>query len=104
MKAYEALANYVVDQNCTISVFDGEEWSTKSSTDIPAILHDTEGVEEATWLIRRDGEAIANVLILPYGVDQQTESVADWSGDFVDEWYELYFEGLECEAEELRLS
>ena len=86
MKDYKALVRYALVNDCTLSVWDGEEWSTKKSKDYQAIIHDIEGVEEAQIRIRnQDGDIVAWALIIP-GLDPD-ETIADCS---VNEWMQAW--------------
>jgi hypothetical protein len=86
MKDYKALVRYALANDCTLSVWDGEEWSTKKSKDYQAIIQDIEGVDEAQIRIRdHDGGAVAWALIIP-GLDPD-ETIADYS---VNEWMQAW--------------
>ena len=86
MKDYKALVRYALANDCTLSVWDGEEWSTEKSKDYQAIIQDIEGVEEAQIRIRnQDGYVVAWALIIP-GLDPD-ETIADCS---VNEWMQSW--------------
>jgi hypothetical protein len=86
MKAYKSLVKYALANNCTVSVFDGEEWAQKRGTGYNSIIADIESVEEAQIVIRNsEGDKMGWALILT-GLDDD-ETVADYSiSDFMQGW------------------
>ena len=96
-KAFEHLVEYALSKNCTCSVFDGEEWQVKRSTDIVEIVDAIESVDEARVRIRNSaGESLGSALISAYGL-MPDETVIDHSDtEFMQEWWDIY-EGI-CNA------
>jgi len=78
MKAYKYLVKAALADGHTVSVFDGEEWPVKRSTDYKAIIEAIESVEEAQLRIRSGDQVIGWALIIPFGLEDD-ETVADHS-------------------------
>lgn len=91
MKAYKHLVSYALKRGFTISVWDGEEWQVRSSTDKAAIIEAVESVEVAQLRIKEDGNEVGWALIIPFGVEDD-ETVADMTiTPAMVKWDELYF-------------
>jgi hypothetical protein len=93
MKAYKHLIDFALDTKHSVSVWDGEAWAVKRSTDYNEIITAIESVEEAQIRIR---DALDNVTmrgwaqIIPFGLEDD-ESVADHSvNEFFDDWAKAY--------------
>lgn len=79
MKAYIHLLNVALGRGYTVSVWDGEEWSLKRSTDLAAIKAEVEGVEEALLKFRdSDGNVVGKAVVSVYGLADD-ETVIDHS-------------------------
>lgn len=77
MNACKSLVRYALKHGYMVSVFDGEEWSTKKSRDYAAIMSDISGVEEAQLVFRTaEGEKNGWALVSLYGLDPE-ETVID---------------------------
>lgn len=75
-----------------ISVYDGECWSVKRSTNQREIFTDITAVEEAIIKIRQGDTVIAKAVIIPFGVKPE-ETVADHNEcAFMTEWETAYME------------
>ena len=93
MEQHRHLIKYALSAKCTISVFDGEEWSTKKSTNKAEIIDDIEGCDCPQIKIRdKDNNVITLVAIFidrdDYTVQDYT--VCDFMSDWDDCWSELY--------------
>lgn len=92
MKAYKHLIDFALDTKHSVSVWDGEEWAVKRSTDFNAIVEAIESVEDAQIRIRDelDGTYRGWAQIIPFGLEDD-ETVADHSvNEFFDDWTKVY--------------
>ncbi len=91
MKAYRHLVKYCLDNNCVVSVWDGEEWQVKRSNKSKEITDAIESVDEAQIKIYdTEGKTMGWALTIAYGVDDD-ETVADHTmTEFMDQWWEQY--------------
>ena len=91
MKAYQHLVRYALAQGNRISVYDGEEWPVRESTNAQEIIEHIESVEEAELIIkdpidRRDLWARVSA----YGLADD-ETVIDYTvNDFMNSWEAAY--------------
>ena len=90
--AYKHLVKEAINQGLTVSVYDGEEWSLKRSTNYKEIIYEIESVEEAQIRFRKDNDIVGWALIIPYGVGPD-ETVADctmqaWLTEVLDQYHE----------------
>lgn len=91
--AAHSLIDFALAAGHTISVFDGEEWSLRRSTDRKMIIADMEGVDEAQLLIH-SSEDIKDLVIgsanIINGLDND-EIVADYTcTPFMEAWSKHY--------------
>lgn len=92
-KAYINLVNYALDNGCTVSVFDGEEWSTVRSTRFNDIISDIEGVEEANIVIRDgNGIKVGWALVSAFGLAPDETVVDCTMTPFMEAWDAQYSE------------
>jgi hypothetical protein len=63
MKAYQHLVRYALAQGNRISVYDGEEWPVRESTNAQEIIEHIESVEEAELIIK---DPILFALLRPF--------------------------------------
>jgi hypothetical protein len=91
-KAYRNLVKYALDNGYTVSVFDGEEWSTVRSTRFNDIIKDIEGVEEAALNIRDEGgHRVGWALVSAFGLAPD-ETVVDYTTTpFMKGWEAQYY-------------
>ena len=92
MKAYRSLVKFALTNNCTVSVWDGEEWQVSRSRKPSEIISAIESVEAAGLTIR-DGEGkwVASADVSAFGLADD-ETVIDWSvSPFMDQWEVGYF-------------
>lgn len=81
--AYIQLIKHALRNNCTVSVWDGEEWQVKRSTSLRAIVDAVKSVDEASLRIRdASGAVVAAALVAAYGLAPD-ETVIDHSAN---EW------------------
>lgn len=90
MKAYKHLVQYAISNGHNVSVWDGEEWQVKKSTDAAAIFEAIESVEEAEISIAGDVDDPARIigwaLVSAYGL-QDDETVIDFGyNDYMTAW------------------
>lgn len=81
------LIRYAKERGCTISVYDGEEWQVKRSTNEKEIMEAVNSVCESQFRIRdAKGAVVGWALVIPEL--EPEEMVADYSDDgkFMDEW------------------
>jgi GTP-sensing pleiotropic transcriptional regulator CodY len=77
MKSYKSYIQLALKHGNTISVFDGEEWPVKKSTDYKAIVEAIDSVEESQLKIRNQaGELLGWALLIPTGSE---EDIVDYS-------------------------
>lgn len=90
-QAFIDLVKYSLKAGHSISVWDGEEWSTIKSRKFKEIVDDIKGVEEAQIKIRDiDNNSMGWALISPYG-NAPDESVIDHSdNEFLNTWFDQY--------------
>jgi hypothetical protein len=104
MKAYEHLVRYALAQGNRISVYDGEEWPVRESTNAQEIIEHIESVEEAELIIkdpidRRDLWARVSA----YGLADD-ETVIDYTvHSFTDDWQAAYDRHLTSATDSDRL-
>jgi len=93
MKAYRHLVRHALSQNCTVSVWDGEEWEVKRSKSFKAIVDAIESVEEAQLRIRDiDANYKGWAMVSASGLEPE-ETVIDFSdNEFMNEWDNLYLQ------------
>jgi hypothetical protein len=91
MKAYQHLVRYALAGGNTVSVFDGEIWEVKRSTDYQAIVDCINSVEEAEILIAdSEGRQIGWALVSAYGLADD-ETVIDFGyNEYMIDWEEAY--------------
>ena len=89
--AYIDLVRFVLKQNMTVSVWDGEEWQVIRSKKFREIVSAVQSVEEATLKIRDEsGAVMGKALVSPYGLEPD-ETVIDWTdNEFMEGWYTQY--------------
>jgi hypothetical protein len=78
-KSYITLVNMALERNFTISVYDGEAYAAKRSSDYKAIIEAIESVEEAGLTIRdAAGKTVGLALVIPFGCENdETVSATD---------------------------
>lgn len=77
MKTYKSLVKFALALDCTVSVWDGEEYQVKRSKAFKDIVDAIESVEVAELTIRdAEGAKVAWAMIIPFGVEDD-ETVAD---------------------------
>ena len=92
MKAYQHLVRYALAGGNTVSVYDGEIWEVKRSTDYQTIVDCITSVEEAEILIAdNEGRQIGWALVSAYGLADD-ETVIDFG-------YNPYMTGWEADFE-----
>lgn len=90
MKAFKHLIKHALKEDCTVSVWDGEEFQVSKSTSYKAIVDAVESVDEAQLHIRKDGEIVGWALVSAFGLEDD-ETVMDHSvNDFMEGWSALY--------------
>lgn len=90
MKAYRHLVKFALNKGCTISVWDGEEWQVKRSTDFHEIIDAIESVEEAELVIRNKNCDITWARVSAYGLEDDETVVDYYVNDFTKEWEKSY--------------
>ena len=87
MKAYKSLVKHCLANGHTVSVEDGGDWAVKRGTSYQVIIDAIESVDESQLRIRNSAGDIIGWALIVLGVDDD-ETVADYSGKFVDDWFE----------------
>lgn len=88
--AYRHLAKYALAAGCTVSVWDGEEWSLRKSTCLNSICNEIKGVEEAQMRIWNGSNTVAIANVSPYGLAPE-ETVIDHSdNEWMAAWQAQY--------------
>jgi hypothetical protein len=92
MKAYKSLVKFALTNNCTVSVWDGEEFQVSRSRKPSKIISAIESVEVAVLKIRdSEGKQVACAVVSAFGLADD-ETVTDWSvTPFMDQWEAWYF-------------
>ena len=89
--AYKHLIDYMLAKQCTISVFDGEEWAVKRSTDAKEIDEAVRSVEEADLTIRNsDGKMVGWAMVSAYGLEPDETVMDNTMTDAMNEWDKAY--------------
>ena len=91
-KAHLNLIKYALEQGCTISVWDGEEWQVKRSTSYKAIKDAAESVDESQLRIRDSEDNIVGwALVIPDCTFEPDEYVVDYTSTlFMEQWEMQY--------------
>ena len=95
MKAYRNLVKYALAKNCTVSVWDGEEWQVTNCSSFKAIIEAIESVDEAQIKIRDQDENYKGwAMVSAFGLEPD-ETVIDYTdNEFMCEWDNLYTESV----------
>ena len=90
MKAYKSLVKFALNNNATVSVFDGEEWAVKKSIKYTDIINAIESVEIAELRIRdTNSDIIGWAQVIPFGMEDD-ETVSDYSiTEFMATWEKI---------------
>jgi hypothetical protein len=89
--AYKHLVDHMLAKECTISVWDGEEWQVKRSTDAKAIDEAILSVEEAELAIRdKEGNKIGWAKVSAYGLEPDETVMDNTMTNAMNEWDEAY--------------
>ena len=101
MKAYKHLIKHALNNNCVVSVWDGEEWQVSKSSSYNAIVEAIESVEVADVKIYDKfdtrGEGYKGwAHIIPFGLEDD-ETVADYTiTPFMESWDNIYTQGAQA--------
>ena len=89
-KAHLHLIEFALKLDCTVSVFDGEDWQVKRSKSYSEIKEAVESVGESSIRIRdNEGDIVGWALIIPSNAPDET--VSDMSlTTFMEQWEVLY--------------
>jgi hypothetical protein len=91
MKAYVSLVKYAVHNGYTVSVWDGEEWQVKRSTDAKAIDEAIRSVEEAELSIRdTDNKNQGWARVSAYGLEPDETVMDNTMTEAMNEWDKAY--------------
>lgn len=89
--AYKHLIDYMLAKQCTISVWDGEEWQVKRSTDAKAIDEAVRSVEEAELAIRdKEGNKIGWAKVSAFGLEPDETVMDNTMTEAMNEWDAAY--------------
>jgi hypothetical protein len=89
--AYKHLVDHMLAKGFTISVFDGEEWQVKRSTDVKAINEAILSVEEAELSIRdKDNKSQGWARVSAYGLEPDETVMDNTMTDAMNEWDGAY--------------
>ncbi len=89
--AYKHLVDHMLAKGFTISVFDGEEWQVKRSTDAKAIGEAILSVEEAELSIRdKDNKSQGWARVSAYGLEPDETVMDNTMTDAMNEWDGAY--------------
>ena len=93
MKAYKNRVKYTLAKGYTVSVFDGEEWAEKRSTNYKDIIDAVISVEEAELHIRDadNTKRIAWALVSAFGLEDEETVVDHTVNEFMDDWSAQYY-------------
>lgn len=93
MKAYENLVQFAIQKEHTLSVWDGEEWTIKTSRNQQDIIEVIEAVVDGVRLIIRDSdskEKVAVAWVCAYGVADDETVLDDDCSQFMEEWWNQF--------------
>jgi hypothetical protein len=89
--AYKHLIDYMLAKQCTISVWDGEEWQVKRSTDAKQIDEAVRSVEEAELAIRdKDGNKVGWAKVSAYGLEPDETVMDNTMTEIMNAWDKAY--------------
>jgi hypothetical protein len=89
--ACKHLIDHMLAKGYTISVWDGEEWQVKRSTDVKAIDEAVTSVEEAELVIRdKEGNKIGWARVSAYGLEPDETVIDNTMTNAMNEWDEAY--------------
>jgi hypothetical protein len=89
--AYKHLVDYMLAKGFTISVFDGEEWQVKRSTDAKAIDEAIRSVEEAELSIRdTDNKNQGWARVSAYGLEPDETVMDNTMTEAMNQWDAAY--------------
>ena len=89
--AYKHLIDYMLAKRCTISVWDGEAWQVKRSTDAKKIDEAIRSVEEAELTIRdSEGNRIGWALVSPFGLEPDETVMDNTMTEAMNQWDKAY--------------
>ena len=84
--ACKQLITFALNKDCTISVWDGEEWQIKRSTSYKDIVEAIESVEQAILTIRdKAGEVVGKAVVSLYGLEPDETVINNSVNAFFDE-------------------
>ena len=91
-KAHLHLIKFALTQDCTISVYDGEEWQVKRSTSFKAIKDALESVDQSSMVIQdNEGHLVGSAVVVDDCSFEPDETVVNHSDtEFMQEWEVLY--------------
>lgn len=89
--AYKHLIDYMLAKQYTISVFDGEEWAVKRSTNAKEIDEAVRSVEEADLTIRNsDGKMVGWAQVSAFGLEPDETVMDNTMTDEMNAWDKAY--------------
>jgi hypothetical protein len=95
MKAYKHLVKYALNNNCVVSVWDGEEWQVGKSSAYKSIIDAIESVEQAELKIYSKfdtrGEGYKGwALVSAFGLEDDETVIDNTVTEFMNNWEETY--------------
>jgi hypothetical protein len=95
MKAYKHLIKYALENNCVVSVWDGEEWQVSKASTYKSIIDAIESVEQAELKIYSKfdtrGEGYKGwALVSAFGLEDDETVMDNTVTEFMNNWEETY--------------
>jgi len=94
--ARKNLVAWLLEKGCTITVHDdGEVFGERHETSIEKIMGNLNCVYECSFVVYKDGKRVGSAYTLncEQGMVGHEESVADFSGEIIEEWFNSHTEG-----------
>lgn len=95
MKAYKHLVKHALDNNCLVSVWDGEDWQVSKSGSYKSIIDAIESVEEAELKIYSKSDTRGEgykgwALVSAYGLADDETVMDNTVTEFMNTWEASY--------------
>jgi len=95
MKAYKHLVKHALNNDCLVSVWDGEEWQVSRSSSYKAIIEAIESVEEAELKIYSKfdtrGEGYKGwARVSAFGLEDDETVIDNTVTEFMNMWEDAY--------------
>ena len=91
MKAYKHLVKHALAKGLTVSVWDGEAWGVKRTTNQSVIFDVIDSVEESQLIFRdAEGNKVGWALVIDYEGEPENSVVDHTDNEWINEWSKSY--------------